>query len=218
MNLFQRIEISLGRRSHEQHIIDSFCNGYSDYRHWLFFKKILSAVKGHNILMLGVYQGRDIAYIASILRPLGASNYTITGVDKFEDSPGMDWPEEKRGMSWQEAGCGLPPDVNIAKANLSQLGLFDKVSLVRSTADEFLRDTKEFYDLIYIDVSHDYKTTLSCIDSAIPKLALKGYVGGDDFSDNGTWGVASAVKESFTQFKLFYDWIWLAKASAYIKK
>lgn len=90
--------------------------------------------------------------------------------------------------------------------------------LVQNTAEDFLRSTKEFYDLIYIDVSHDYKTTLSCIDLAIPRLASEGYVGGDDFSNSGTWGVASAVKESFTQFKLFYDWIWLAKASTYSKK
>jgi hypothetical protein len=218
MNIIQKIELRFGKRSDTQSRIDSVCKGYSSYLHWRAFKTIFSALRGHNILILWVYQGRDIAYMVSILRSLGISKYTITGVDKFDDSPGNDWPEEKHGMSWQEAGFGLPPSIELAKANLSQLGLFENVSLIKGRADEILRDTKGTYDFIYIDVSHDYETTLSCIDLSMRKLALKGYLGGDDFSDNGTWGVASAVRESFSPFKLYYDYIWFAQASEYVKK
>jgi hypothetical protein len=214
----QRIEIRLDRRSPKQEEINSICRGYSDYKHWLFFKKVLSSIKGHDVLMLGVYQGRDIAYISALLKLLGIQKYSITGVDKFDDSPCMDWPEDKHGMRWQEAGFGVPPDLNIARKNLAELGLSDNVLFVQNNAEDFLKNSKKFFDLIYIDVSHDYQTTMNCIDLAVPRLTAKGHVGGDDFSDIGTWGVASAVKESFASFKLFYDWIWLANKSAYSKK
>ena len=220
MNLIRRVEkmwlvIRYSQQNRIRSSINAVCGGYSGDSHWLFFKQVLYILKAYNILILGVYEGRDIAYIAEILRASGQTKYTITGIDLFEDTAGADWPEEKRGLTWQEAGFGNSPSLEKASANLEKLGLLANVSLVQSRADDFLRCTTEHFNLIYVDVSHDYGTTKTCIDLAIPKLTFQGVLAGDDFSDEGTWGVASAVKDSFVKFRVFYDWIWLAKDSDY---
>lgn len=103
--------------------INSVCIGYSGNSHWEFFKMVLGKPWIKNICVLGVYYGRDIAYMANILNSLGRDDYQIVGVDKFEDSYCDDWPEEQRNLTWEEAGFGPAPTLNKTKANLFELGL-----------------------------------------------------------------------------------------------
>lgn len=196
-------------------LIDSVCIGYSGNPHWEFFKVVLNNPSIQNICVLGVYYGRDIAYMAAILESLGRKNYQIVGVDKFEDSFCNDWPEKLRGLSWQEAGFGSPPAIEKAEANLFKLGLDLNVSLRCDLAENFLKSSSHSFDFIYIDISHDYATTIFTISLAIKKLNLNGIIGGDDFSDQDTWGVASAVRNSFINYKVFSNWLWLAQATDY---
>jgi hypothetical protein len=195
--------------------IDRVCIGYSGSHHWEFFKSLLQRPQINSICMLGVYYGRDIAYMASILETLGRKNYEIFGIDKFEDSPGADWPEELHGLTWEKAGFGSAPDIKTTRTNLRKLGLDLKVFLHQDLAEAFLQNTEKTFDFIYIDVAHDYQTTKNTIQLALNKLNPNGLIGGDDFSDEGTWGVASAVKNSFAKFELFHNWIWLAQPSEY---
>jgi SAM-dependent methyltransferase len=194
--------------------IDRVCRGYSTERHWSFFRRLLARPQIGSCLMLGVYYGRDIAYMSAILQLLGRSA-EIVGVDKFEDSPCEDWPAEHRGSTWQKAGFGPAPDVERARANLAHLGFDRGVSLHRGRAEDYLAATDRAFDFIYIDTSHDYATTRNTIDLAARRLRPTGLIGGDDFSDEGTWGVASAVRDSFSRFELFSEWIWLAKGEDY---
>jgi Methyltransferase domain len=194
--------------------IDAVCRGYSREAHWKFFESVLKEPNVKSVLILGVYHGRDIAYMSSILDELGRNDVDVVGVDKFEDSACADWPEHLHSASWIEAGFGAPPELSQALRNLQQLGHGNRVRLVRGLAEEFLTSTRESFDLIYIDTSHDYDTTRRTIELAFDRLTENGFVAGDDFSDDGTWGVASAVRDCFSRFELFDGWIWLARGSA----
>ncbi len=196
--------------------VDAVCIGYSGKDHWQFFQQVLQEFTGKKILILGVYYARDIAYMKTILKSLGREDVSVMGVDKFEDAACEDWPEELRGKSWREAGFGEAPARRKALHNLQQLGLDDHVTLQEARAEEFLQNTREAYDLIYIDTSHDYETTLKTIRLAAPRVAEGGMMAGDDFSDRGTWGVAQAVRETFAAFEVYADWIWCARPRDYI--
>jgi hypothetical protein len=191
--------------------INAVCPGYSGRAQWEFFKSVLAKPGVKNICILGVYRGRDMAYMASILHNRGIQDFQLTGVDRFENAYGDDWPEELRGKTWQEAGFGEPPDLAAAQNNLSVLKVLSNVRLEQDRAEHFLETTPEKFDFIYIDTAHDYDSTLKLIELGVGRLAPNGWIGGDDFSDHGTWGVASAVGDSFVNFEVFSNWLWLAR-------
>lgn len=193
--------------------IDAVCPGWSGRVQWRTFRALLGSNPHiRRICMLGVYMGRDIAYLSAAFADLHRDDYQITGVDLFADVPGKDWPESKRSLTWVEAGYGMPPSQQRAHDNLATLGYARNVELVQSSAAEFLATTSASFDLIYIDVAHDYRTTKESIDLARPKLTDGGILAGDDYSDLGTWGVARAVREECPKHKVHYGWIWVDKA------
>ncbi len=189
--------------------LDLVCPGYSWNSHWHFFHRLLSGGTIRDIAILGVYRGRDIAYMSHALRSSGLRDYRITGIDRFSEGPGEDWPDEKRNLTWEEAGYGRPPNLAAARRNLERAGYLDNVTLIQGEAEELVR-TKGDYDFIYIDICHDYDTTAKAIRLAADKARPNAIIGGDDFSDEGTWGVASAVKDRFRRYDLFDNWIWWA--------
>ena len=190
------------------------CRGYSSERHWSFFRHLFARPEIGTCLVLGVYYGRDMAYMSAILELTGR-RAEIVGVDKFDDTPGEDWPSELHQSTWREAGFGPPPDIESARENLSRLGFTSHIQLHRGRAEDYLGAASRAFDFVYIDTSHDYATTRRLIDLAVPRLKRGGLIGGDDFSDQGTWGVASAVQESFSRFEVFSGWIWLARGDDY---
>jgi methyltransferase family protein len=197
----------------ERRRVNAVCRGYSRRAHWGFFKKVLADPRVRRVCVLGVYKGRDLAYMGTILRELGRADVTLVGVDKFENRFCDDWPEALRGLTWQAAGFGEPPDLEEARGNLRRLGLEANVHLHRDVAEHFLATTDERFDFVYIDTAHDYASTVALIGLAMERLEPAGLLGGDDFSDKGTWGVARAVKDSFATFQVFSNWIWLARGS-----
>lgn len=190
--------------------IDSVCIGYSNQLHWEFFRIVLTHTWVKKIAVIGVYYGRDIAYMASILHQLNRKDYMIVGVDKFENSFCEDWPQEKRHLTWEEAGYGVAPNLNAARSNLIKLGLYKNVFLTAMRDVDFLKKTHQNFDLVYIDTSHDYNSVKTLIQLSNHKLNNPGFFGGDDYSDSATWGVASAVKDSFVNYNVYFDWLWLA--------
>lgn len=199
----------------QRRAIDNVCRGYSGPSHWEFFDKTLVDPAIKDICMLGVYYGRDIAYMATILNNYRRGNYSITGVDRFLDEFCNDWPEDKRHLRWQEAGFGPAPSMGDAQRNLARLGLATNVLLVGQPAEDFLVEHEASFDLIYVDTSHDYLTTRNHIALSIERLRPGGLMAGDDFSDEGTWGVQTAVRECFRRFDVFHDWIWSARKEDY---
>ncbi|MFN8607355.1 MAG: class I SAM-dependent methyltransferase [Vulcanimicrobiota bacterium] len=193
--------------------IQRVCIGYSGRRHWRFWKDLLVQRQPRRILILGVYFGRDIAFLCQLKKLTGRS-CEIVGVDKFEDRFCDDWPEELRDKNWSEAGFGQAPSRQAAESNLRRLGYdLSQVRLVASRAEDYLSQSQELFDFIYIDTAHDYNSTVEIIGLCLPRLAPGGGIGGDDFSDQGTWGVKSAVTDCFSRYHTSHgSQIWLAEA------
>ena len=191
--------------------INAQCEGFSTDIHWLWQQRTFTKVPSiREVCILGVYHGRDTAYAAALLQALRGDDFHITAVDLFSDAPCEDWPEEKRHLTWEEAGFGPAPTLERARQNLASLGLDQNVTFVKADAEHFLRETAESFDLIYIDTSHDLETTRRTIQAALQHLRPLGILAGDDFSDQGTWGVASAVREVCSNVRVFANTIWYA--------
>jgi SAM-dependent methyltransferase len=199
--------------------INQQCRGYSSACHWRYFRSVVQHHKPKSICVLGVYYGRDIAYLSHFMhqlwgRPAAAdASWKIVGVDKFEDKFCDDWPEELRQKNWQDAGFGPAPKMENAQENLRALQLDGNVKLVAAKGEDFLASTTDSFDFIYVDTSHDYDCTLNTIRLALKHLKPGGVIGGDDYLDSETWGVRKAVTEAFTQHEVSGSWIWLANAS-----
>ena len=191
--------------------IDRVCRGWSGLAHWNWQEQLLTRVPTiQRVCMLGVYMGRDVAYMVAHLANLREAPFQVTAVDLFSDAPCADWPEEKRGLSWEEAGFGGAPQLEVVRQNFEVLGVNPFVRLVRQDGSTFLRNCAEMFDLIYIDTSHDYETTRDTILAALPRLDSIGVLAGDDFSDEGTWGVKKAVLEVCPSVRNYQDVIWFA--------
>ena len=64
---------------------DAICTavpGFTDKRHYAFFKHLLASGPIEKLLILGVYAGRDVAFALDAARALGRALHVV-GVDKF---------------------------------------------------------------------------------------------------------------------------------------
>jgi hypothetical protein len=182
--------------------------GYSEGTHYAFFKHLLANAPIKKLLILGVYHGRDIAYLVDIARALGRP-LQVTGVDKFSDDFCADWPKERQSLNWQQAGFGTSPSFEAAQANLARLGFSDHVTLIKERDENFLASCSDSFDAIYIDTSHDYDTVARQIRQTAGQLTDDGLLCGDDYSDQGTWGVKRAISEFLPGHVVFANWIWI---------
>lgn len=182
--------------------------GYSGAAHYAFFKALLTSEQIHDFLMLGVYHGRDISFITDILACYHPGRtMRIVGVDKFSDTPCADWPAGSAGKRWHEAGFGAPP--SMAQA-LQALGSYVPVELVESEDASYLHTTDRKFDVVYLDTAHDYETVMRQLRQARRVCKPGAIICGDDYSDQGTWGVQRAVREAFKHHSVFADWIWVS--------
>lgn len=188
--------------------------GYSDGKHYAFFKTLLALPAVKDVLILGVYHGRDIAFMRDVLLHAGRSDVWIVGVDKFSDTPCADWPVSASGKNWEQAGFGVAPTLQAASANLgcNEPG---PVILVESDDASFLHSTDRRFDAVYLDTSHDYETVMRQLRQVRRVCRPGAIICGDDYSDvsnaaGGHWGVRKAVSESFLTHSVFAEWIWVS--------
>lgn len=183
--------------------------GYSDARHYDFFRSVFAYTEVRRVLLLGVYFGRDTVFMCEAARRSGRS-ITITAVDKFSDDACEDWPSTQRSRTWEEAGFGPAPTLDAARANIDRFKGDHDVRLIQKNDEAFLTTCQEKYDLIYIDTSHDYETVRRQLRQARPLVAEGGLLAGDDYSDEGTWGVRRALRDAAPGHAVFAGWIWIA--------
>jgi len=183
--------------------------GYSDARQYSFFRSLFALTDVSRVLILGVYFGRDIVFMLETSRRCGRP-ITITGVDKFSDDACADWPAAQKLSTWSEAGFGPAPSLAAAEANINRFRGETDIRLIQRPDEEFLLACREKFDFIYIDTSHDYETVRRQLRRALPLLGPGGLLAGDDYSDQGTWGVRRAVSEAAPGHALFANWIWIA--------
>ena len=89
------------------------------------------------------------------------------------------------------------------------------MELYKGSAIDFLAERSEAFDFIYIDISHDYESTRDSIAAAMKAVRKGGILAGDDYSDEGTWGVKRGVDEAFAAPQIFGGWIWMADAAEF---
>lgn len=177
--------------------------GYSGIVHYCFFQWLLRHESITDFLVLGVYHGRDIAFIQDILKHEHPNRVVpITGVDRFACGPCADWPKDKLTMTWEEAGMGKAPSYEAAIKNCPG------ATIIKAHDEDFLKATEDKWSCVYLDTSHDEETVARQLKQ-MPKVCRKGaIIAGDDYSDAGTWGVVTAVKNGTTQHEVFCDYLW----------
>ena len=110
--------------------IDARIPGWSNAVHWHYFDELVaSGVR--SICMLGVYAGRDIAYLLHHFHQAHLTDFRIVGVDLFADVPGADWTPEQAGKSWRDAGYGCPPSLSVAQSHVAAACGADRVPLLQ---------------------------------------------------------------------------------------
>lgn len=196
--------------------------GWSTHVHYAFFKALMAATKDDSctrILMLGVYQGRDLAFLMDAVERFHPGRIIdLTGVDAFADTPCADWESEKAGKTWEQAGFGPPPSFELARSNLASLG-HHNVTLVQRKDEVYLdmaAAAGRKWDIFYIDTSHDHETVSRQIKQVAAICAgSESIICGDDFGSTGhpTWGVDKAVREAFSAFGMFNETIWFSDAA-----
>lgn len=194
--------------------------GYSSGTHYAFFKGLMKEnLWIRDMLILGVYQARDMAFILDCaIRYRPFLSLVLLGVDKFTDAACEDWPDEKKGLNWQDAGFGEAPSSQRAAENLHRLfpvlpPTIKQTILVSDDAAclaSFAELGKRF-DAVYLDTSHDYATVARQIEQVKGLLRdPHSIIAGDDFSDQGLWGVKTAVNNSIAEYEIFGNWIWVS--------
>jgi hypothetical protein len=185
--------------------------GWSDMKQYAFFKALLTHTPElRDVLILGVYHGRDIAFLLDVAeRYFPHRDLRVVGVDKFNAEPCEDWPEEKRGMTWEQAGFGPAPDFERAKKNVAPFRGINRAAVIKQHDDvSFLIETKLLFDFVYQDTSHDYASAKRVLE-VVPNVCRDWTIlAGDDYTDEGGWGVKRAVSEMFRSHNLFAGWIW----------
>lgn len=197
--------------------INAAIPGWSGVPQYAFFKGMIERLPNDAaILMCGVYQGRDLAYLLDIADRLKPGNeIRFVGVDKFSDTACADWPKDKIGKTWREAGFGEAPALARAGQNIRLIRAIgdEGVELVEQDDADYLAQTEKRFDLVYLDTAHDFETVARQLRQVRRVCKPGAIIAGDDYSDAGTWGVARAVTAAFTAHDLVAGWIWHAPLS-----
>lgn len=130
---------------------------------------------------IGVYLGRGTAIFDEVFVSRG-QDYKMGAIDHFEGSS-----EHKEGNSI--------PSYDLALQNLTPI--LDKVTLINSESIAASKKFKQnYFDIVYIDASHEYENVLADIKAWFPKVKNGGFICGDDYTE-GWPGVVKAVGEYF---------------------
>lgn len=191
-----------------QHIL-----GYSGPAHYVFFRNVILACPWiKNMLVLGVYHGRDIAFMEDVIaHHCPERKIQITGIDTFTDTPQLDWPKDAKSKTWQEAGFGTPPSLENARANT-------KATIVQASDADFMRETTERFDFIYVDTSHDEPTVARQLQQCPSVCKANALIAGDDYDERPNWGVISAVRKACLIHGVFAGGIWFTDCNKIRRK
>jgi hypothetical protein len=147
------------------------------------------------LLEIGVYKGRCTA-MWNVELINNNFSYEYYAVDHFEGSS-----EHLK-------------DIDYYKITLDNLGLImDNIKLIKNESiNESLNYPDEFFDIIYIDASHEYTDVKNDIIAWRPKVKQNGFICGDDYI-SGWPGVMMAVNEIFDNKinKIGYQQWWIQK-------
>jgi len=131
------------------------------------------------IAEIGVYKGRGTALwnVELINKKI---DYQYYAIDHFLGSL-----EHEKGVDYYSEAC----------SNLNSI--IDKIHIIKNDSlTESTNYADHFFDIVYIDASHDYQSVMNDIQAWLPKVKPEGVICGDDYID-GWPGVVQAVNDSF---------------------
>lgn len=131
------------------------------------------------IAEIGVYMGRCTAMWNVELINSGI-DYKYYAIDHFEGSS-----EHNKNIDYYGE---TKKNIELIKENVNLIKN-DSLSECKNYPDEF-------FDIVYIDASHDYESVKKDIESWYPKVKNGGIICGDDYVA-GWPGVVKAVNETF---------------------
>jgi len=199
------LEVGISTRVHDRFkVVKERIAGWSTTAHLAFFDAVMKDPAIKDVLVCGVYHGLDLALLEDAANLAGRTDVKFTGVDLFSGKPCADWPQEKCGMSWQAAGYGEPPTLALAWKNAPQ------ASIVQQDAANYMFQTPNAFDFVYLDTSHDEWTVRREIGAAAVALRPNGFLAGDDYTGPAEWGVEKAVKELLPHHGVLFGRIWFS--------
>lgn len=145
------------------------------------------------IAEIGVYQGRGTSIWNTILINENV-DYEYKAIDHFEGSA-----EHDKSINYYE----------ITLENLKSIS--DKIETIKN--DSILESKNyvdEYFDIVYIDASHEYKYVIEDIKHWLPKVKSGGIICGDDYI-SGWPGVIQAVDEVFDKVNVVGAQQWWVK-------
>lgn len=186
--------------------------GWSRMNHWLFFRAMAAQPEIQSALILGVYRGRDLGYIADNCAELRVSSpISIVAVDRFKNVLCDHWGTDGIGKTWEEIGNGPPPDKQLAQKICAQFpSPFVTIEITENDDAEYLQKESRTFDCIYLDTAHDFAT----VDRQLTQIRRlcrnrETIICGDDYTDNALFQVRSAVGKHFAHI-LNLDKIWVS--------
>lgn len=165
-----------------EHFFQNIDGWSSEHEQGQLLNNLLSNIdisKKINIAEIGVYKGRCTAMWNVMLMNRNIA-YDYYAIDHFMGSV-----EHEKNYDYYGATVdNLAPIIN--KINLIKN---DSISESKNYPDEF-------FDIVYIDASHDYESVKNDILHWLPKVKRGGIICGDDYTE-GWAEVVKAVNEVF---------------------
>lgn len=164
------------------HFYDTIFGWSSKEDQGALLETLLPLVK-HNgklrIAEIGVYQGKCTA-MWNVMLMNENIDYEYHAIDHFKGSD-----EHEKNVDYY----------SLAKHNLTPI--LDKINLIKNESTVQVREYGNFYfDIVYIDASHDYYSVKRDLDVWYPKVKRHGIICGDDYIA-GWDGVIRAVNDKF---------------------
>jgi predicted O-methyltransferase YrrM len=133
---------------------------------------LIMNLKPQSVLEIGTHVGGSSLYIAAALNRLGKGR-KLTTVDI------IDVNHQEYGP-WRKIGLKKPP-IEFAR----ELGFGDIIEFYTSRSDSFLRDSKQSFDLIFLDGDHSASTVYDELSKSLRLINRNGTVLLHDYYPDG---------------------------------
>jgi len=125
-------------------------------------KLVINKIRHINYLEIGSFEGRSVVFVGEL-----KNTNSISAVDTWEGS------NEHNNISMIKVFENFKKNINIL--NKSNIKFF------KTTSDNFFKNNKNFYNLIYIDGNHEYTQLKKDFANSLNCIEKNGYIICDDF-------------------------------------
>jgi len=129
-------------------------------------------LRPEKVLEVGTHIGASTLYLARALKACGDEG-KITTVDIFDVN-------DPATGAWKRRGLELPP-----RGYADRLDCEDRIQFVARPALDFMAETDEKFDLVFLDGDHSAQAVYREMSAALPLLSTNGLILLHDYYPNG---------------------------------